>query len=85
MEFISVRVANQKLVRRPYSRNRFVDIAETDDAETILGEVFDGRCGSTEVFRKALFSIIDNISIQLTFSAANSSLVISLVAPVCCE
>jgi hypothetical protein len=42
MEFISVRVANQKLMRRSYSRSRFVDIAKSDDAEAVLCHVLNG-------------------------------------------
>ncbi len=43
MEFISVWVADQKLMRRSHRRSRFVDLAEPNDAETILRDVLDWR------------------------------------------
>ena len=43
MEFMSVWVADQKLMRRSHRRSRFVDLAELNDAETILRDVLDWR------------------------------------------
>ena len=43
MEFMSAWVADQKLMRRSHRRNRFVDLAEPNNAEAVFRNVLDWR------------------------------------------